>query len=158
MLVGRRLPSLCLSTSVGGLIDLQTFSTRLAAIYIYPGVEMSPDGQECSLNADAAQHRAFDAHERDMSTLNLAVIGISSDPPEWQHAPSETGKVRHRLLSDPHFMLARLLGFPTFEHKGLTWYRRLTIIMRYGQIAKVFFPVISPVQNPAQVVAWVRAN
>lgn len=115
MLVGRRIPSLLLSTSQGDPIDLQTFATRSVAIYIYPGVEMSPDGQEHSLEADAAQHRAFGAHQHDMSTLNLAVVGISSQPLELQRDGSGIGKVRHTLLSDPHLTLARSLGLPTLN-------------------------------------------
>lgn len=158
MLVGRRLPSLCLGTSEGEPIDLQTFASRSVVIYIYPGVEMSPDGQEHSLEADAAQRRAFGAHERDMSTLNLAVVGMSSQPAELQREDSGIGKARHLLLTDPHLTLASSLGLPTFKHRGLTWYRRLTIVAYRGQIGKVFFPVTSPVRNPAQVVTWARVN
>jgi peroxiredoxin len=107
---------------------------------------------------DAAQHRAFGAHEHDMSTLNLSVFGISSQWPGMQRESAEATRVRHPLLSDPHLLFAEKLGLPTFEDGGRRWYRRLTMVVRRGRIGKVFYPVSSPARNPAQVIAWTKVQ
>jgi peroxiredoxin len=127
-------------------------------IYMYPGSGSSPDGGEDSPMLDAAQHRAYGAHEPDMSALRLSVVGVSSLFSDAQRESAEASRVTHKLLSDPHLLLARELGLPTFSHGGATWYRRLTMVVRHGRIDKVFYPVRSPARNAAQVVAWAKVR
>jgi peroxiredoxin len=148
------IPSLLLATFQGEPVDLGSFATRSVVVYMYPGSSSSPDGGVDSLMLDAAQHRAYGAHEPDMSALNLSVFGVSSQLPEAQRESAEAIRVRHALLSDSNLLLAEKLELPIFEDRGTWWYRRLTVVVRHGRIGKVFFPVRSPARNPAQVVAW----
>lgn len=107
---------------------------------------------------DAAQHRAYGAHEPDMSALNLSVFGVSSQSPDAQRESAEATRVHHALLSDSNLLLAEKLELPIFEDRGARWYRRLTMVVRHGRIGKVFYPVRSPARNPAQVVAWTKVQ
>lgn len=157
-LIGRVVPPLLLAASRGEPVDLGSFAPRSVVIYMYPGCRSSPDGGKDSSMLDAAQHRGFGAHEHDMSVLNLAVFGVSSQSSEAQFRSAKATRVRHTLLNDPRLLLAERLGLPTFEDGGARWYRRLTLVVRNGRIGKVFYPVRSPARNPAQVVAWTKVQ
>ena len=45
-------------------------------------------------------------------------------------------------------------GLPTFEFEGVTLYRRVTLVLEAGRIAKVFYPVFPPDRNAEEVLAW----
>lgn len=157
-LIGRVIPSLLLGASQGDPVNLESFAARSAVIYLYPGSTRSPDGGEDSPMLDAAQHRAYGAHELDMSVLGLTVVGVSSQSSVVQRESAQVGRVRHMLLSDPNHLLADKLGLPMFDDDGARWYRRLTMVVHRGRIGKVFYPVSSPARNAAQVVAWAKVQ
>lgn len=157
-LLDNSIPPLLMPASQGDPLDLGHFAMGWAVIYTYPGGSHSPDGGEDSPMLDAAQHRAYGAHAPDMSALRLAVVGVSSQLPDAQRESAEASRVLHRLLSDPHLLLADALGLPTFTRDGARCYRRLTMVVRHGRIGKVFYPVERPARSAAQVIAWAKAQ
>ena len=60
------------------------------------------------------------------------------------------------LLSDEKLALAQALALPTFQVEGATLLKRLTMIVRDGQIVKVFYPVFPPDRNATDVVGWLK--
>jgi peroxiredoxin len=60
------------------------------------------------------------------------------------------------LLSDPELRLADELRLPTFDVAGMRLYKRITLAVKDGVIAKVFYPVFPPDRNAADVLAWLR--
>jgi peroxiredoxin len=62
------------------------------------------------------------------------------------------------VIADPERRLGSALRLPTFEIAGLTLYKRLTLIAKQGQIAKVFYPVFPPDANAGDVLAWLEAR
>ncbi|HNC04929.1 MAG TPA: hypothetical protein PLS38_01355, partial [Solirubrobacterales bacterium] len=64
----------------------------------------------------------------------------------------------YELISDPGLKLAETLRLPTFAISSLTLYRRLTMIIEAGHIAKVFYPVFPPDQDAATVLAWLAGD
>jgi peroxiredoxin len=154
LLVGRELPQVLLDGFLGTELAVRSG----VVLYVYPGLGRSPDGGENSAMLDVAQHRAYDALERELAALDLFVLGVSSQPwrrPQQAVAGSE---VRHMLLGDPEFLLAENLGLPTFEEGGVRGYRRLTLLIRRGTIGKVSYPVRSPETDPAEALRWIRAQ
>jgi peroxiredoxin len=152
------MPSLLLATFQGEPVNLGSFGTSAAVIYIYPGSKGGPDGGEDTPRLDAIEHRAFDAHGPDLRALDLLVLGLSSELLEDQLESTTATGIEHVLLSDPHLLLAEKLELPFFEDGGRRWYRRLTLIVRSGRVKKVFFPVPHPARNPAQVGAWAKVH
>ena len=152
------MPSLLLATFQGEPVDLGSFGTSSAAIYIYPGSKGGPDGCEGTLRLDAIEHRAFNAQGPALRALGLLVIGLSSESLEDQLKSTSAIGIEHVLLSDPYLRLAEKLNLPLFEDSGQRWYRRLTLVVREGRIKKVFYPVLHPARNPAQVVAWAKVH
>lgn len=154
LLVGRELPQVLLDGFLGAELAVRSG----VVLYVYPGVGCSPDGGENSAVLDVVQHRAYDAVEDELAALDLFVVGVSSQP--WQRPQGVVGgpDVCHMLLGDPGFLLAESLGLPTFEEHGVRGYRRLTLLIRQGRIGRVSYPVRSPERDPAQAVAWIRAQ
>jgi peroxiredoxin len=62
------------------------------------------------------------------------------------------------MLSDPEFTIRDALGLPTFVANGILLYRRLTMIIDYGWVEHVFYPVFPPDRHAEQVVDWLRAH
>jgi peroxiredoxin len=44
----------------------------------------------------------------------------------------------------------------TFEFGGMSLYRRTTLVIRAGWIAKVFYPVFPPDEHAEEVLRWIR--
>ncbi len=158
-LIGLSIPPVVLSGFRDARLDLGKFAAVCPlVIYMYPGSSSSPaDGEQTPL-LDAAQHRAFCTHQRDLEARGYSVLGISSQHKDAQKRSVLAGRLTQRLLSDPQLQLAQELTLPTFEHDGKSWYQRLTLVTREGRIEKAFSPVASAVRSAAQVVAWMRVQ
>jgi peroxiredoxin len=62
------------------------------------------------------------------------------------------------LLSDAELVLTRALALPTFDVAGRTLLKRLTLIVRSGEIEQVFYPVFPPDTHAGDVLEWLRAH
>ena len=51
---------------------------------------------------------------------------------------------------------ARAATAHLFSVTGMECFKRLTLIVQDGQIAKVFYPVFPPDSNVVEVLAWLR--
>jgi peroxiredoxin len=60
------------------------------------------------------------------------------------------------VIADPGLELGAALGLPTFEFKGATLYKRVTLILEAGRVRHVFYPVFPPDRNAADVLAWLE--
>jgi peroxiredoxin len=158
-IVGVTIPPIVLSGFRDARVDLGRFAAACPlVIYIYPGSCSSPaDGEQTPL-LDAAQHRAFCTHQRDLEARGYSVMGISSQPKDAQKQSVLAGRLTQRLLSDPELHLAWALELPTFDLDGASWYQRVTLVAREGRIEKAFSPVASAVLSAAQVLAWMQAQ
>ena len=67
--------------------------------------------------------------------------------------PATAGE-RIDLSAIPRSSWRRGLELPTFTVAGVTVYKRVTLVMRDGVIARVFYPVFPPDRNAADVLAW----
>jgi peroxiredoxin len=63
-----------------------------------------------------------------------------------------------QLLSDSTLRLKQLLRLPTFTVAGMELFKRVTLVVQNGRVAKVFYPVFPPDQNADDVLAWLRQN
>jgi peroxiredoxin len=155
-LVGLAIPPVELSGAWQSPLELQRFARRHAVVlYLYPGCSGSPEDGEDTALMDAAQHRAFSDHQRDLETRHYIAIGISSQSKESQRKVALTNRVSQKLLCDPELQLAHELGLPTFTRHDARWYQRLTLLASDGRIEKAFFPVPSAARSAAQAIAWI---
>jgi peroxiredoxin len=61
------------------------------------------------------------------------------------------------VLSDSELALASALGLPTFQAGGMALLKRLTLIVRDGVVAHVFFPIEEPSDNAFAVLKYLQA-
>ena len=156
-LVGRPLPRVALE-SPGGCVGLgELADVHDLVVYVYPGSEQSAAGEDVR-RIDGILHRAFRANAKALHAWGFHVLGISSQEAKAQLRVMINSRLEHQMLSDPHLLLARGLGLPTFATDHGCWYERTFLVVQGGRIAWVQFPVREPSRAPAQAIAWIRTH
>jgi peroxiredoxin len=84
----------------------------------------------------------------------VRVFGLSTQTTDYQQEAVRRLHLPFELLSDADLAFTRVLGLPTFEIDSMTLIKRLTLILRDGQIEKVFYPIFPPDRNADEVIEW----
>ena len=100
------------------------------------------------------QSCGFRDHAAELGALGARVLGLSAQPLAEQVEFAEREHMPFPVVADPERRLGAALGLPTFEFEGATLYKRVTMVVEGGEIARVFYPVFPPDRNAAEVVAW----
>jgi peroxiredoxin len=162
-LVGMTFPALALPATSGETITLALLPGR-TVVYCYP--RTGQPGAEVPASWDAIpgargctpQSCAFRDHYAALRALGAAVYGFSTQTTEYQREAVERLHLPFPLLSDAPLALTTALRLPTFVFDGETLVKRVTLILRDGQIEHVFYPVFPPDANAAEVVRWLEAQ
>lgn len=158
-LTGMRLPSVPLPATDGRMIDLAELPGR-TVVYCYPRTgrpdEPSPDGWDAIPGARGCtpQSCAFRDHYADLRGRGADVFGVSTQDSAYQREAVERLHLPFPLLSDAGLRLGRALRLPTFTAAGMTLLKRVTLLVRDGQIEYVWYPVFPPDANAGEVVRW----
>jgi peroxiredoxin len=162
-LAGMKLPSIALPSTRGRTVDLSRLGGA-TVVYVYPrtgrpdreptpGWNDIPGARGCT-----PQSCAFRDHHEELKRAGAAqVFGLSTQDGAYQREAVERLHLPFDLLSDEKLAFAQALELPTFEVGGMKLIKRLTLILRGGVIAKVFYPVFPPDRNAADVLAWLAA-
>jgi peroxiredoxin len=163
-LVGMRLPALALRSTRDEEVELVAAAERAGTLvlYVYPRTgtpgQPSPDGWDAIPGARGCtpQSCAFRDHHAELRAAGADVLGLSAQPAREQAAFAAREHIPFALLSDPGLRLAEALRLPTFTAGGMALYKRITLVVENGVVAKVFYPVFPPDRNAAEVLAWLR--
>ena len=161
-LVNQPMPSLCLRSTAGRMVDLSDLKMPRTVIYCYPmtgvpgkplpeGWDLIPGARGCT-----PQTRSFRDRYRDLLRLQAEVLGISSQTTEYQREMAGRLRLPFEILSDDEFKLCDALRLPTFEVDGARLLKRITLIVRSGRIEHVFYPVFPPNESADQVIRWLQ--
>jgi peroxiredoxin len=161
---GMTLPQVSLSSTRGRTVELSNLTAPRTVLYCYPmtgvpgrpvpeGWDMIPGARGCT-----PQTCNFRDHHRELLELKVEVFGISTQSTEYQREMAERLHLPFEILSDAEFKLCDALRLPTFEIAGMRLMKRLTLVVRSGQIEHVFFPVFPPNESADEVIRWVRAQ
>jgi peroxiredoxin len=160
-LPGRALPELSLRATTGEPVDLAAIGARgTAVLFIYPRTgrpgedlptdwDLIPGARGCT-----PQSCAFRDLHAEFAERGVEVFGMSAQSPEDQAEFAERVHLQFPVLSDPSLELAAALDLPTFSVDDLKLYKRVTLVIRDGEIVKAFYPVFPPDRNAADVLAW----
>lgn len=160
-LLGARMPSLVLDSSEGPL-DLAELCSERGVLYVYPRTgspgRPTPDGWDAIPGARGCtpQSCAFRDHVAELAELGARVAGLSAQSLDEQTEFARREHMPFPVVADPEFRLAAALRLPMFEFEGATLYKRVTLVVERGVVAKAFYPVFPPDRNAADVVAWLR--
>ena len=163
-LLGSRLPSVRLPATNGDEIDLSRFHGR-SVVYVYPmtgrpdtplpnGWDMLPGARGCT-----PQACTFRDHAVELKNVGAEQLyGLSTQSTEYQSEVVERLHLPFPLLSDNDLSMTHAMLLPTFEVEGMILLKRLTMIIRDGEIEHVFYPVFPPDQNAMDVITWLSEN
>ena len=163
-LVGQRLPSVRLSSTAGGIVDLAAPSTRRTVIYCYPRTselgkpaptdwDLIPGARGCT-----PQACTFRDHYQELRALGAEVFGLSTQTTTYQAEMSARLHLPFAVLSDHAMHFTNALHLPTFVVDGMRLVQRLSIIARGPMIDTVLYPILRPEENASDVIAWLKAD
>jgi peroxiredoxin len=159
-LPGLELPGLELPTTSVEPVNLAAAGRGTLVLYVYPrtgrpGEPTPPAWDEIpGARGCTPQACSFRDNHAEIAGLGAEVLGLSAQPLSEQREVVERLGLPYPLASDPELSLASALRLPTFEFEGRRLYKRLTLIVREGRVAKVFYPVFPPDRNARDVVEW----
>jgi len=163
-LKGMKLPLVRLQATDGPAVVLGELR-GLAVIYIYPMTGRPdrdlPDGWNDIPGARGCtpQSCAFRDHFAALREWGVKhLFGISTQTSEDQMEAAKRLHLPFPLLSDADRALGRALTLPGITVEGQHLHRRLTMIVRDGVIAKVFYPVFPPDKDAENVIDWLRTH
>jgi peroxiredoxin len=174
-LPGSAMPSIALPSTNGGLMstDLVPQGFERLVIYAYPltglpavdpplGWDEIPGARGCT-----PESCGFRDHAAELAAEGTAVVGLSTQSTNYQREAAQRLRLPFPLLSDVDLRLTHELKLPTFigqlrpQHDGggrRTLLKRLTLVVRHGNIEKVFYPVFPPDGHAEEVVSWLRGR
>jgi peroxiredoxin len=161
-LLNMTMPRICLRSTAGRMVELADLRAPRTVIYCYPmtGVpgKPLPEGWDAIPGARGCtpQTCGFRDHHQDLLRLHAEVFGLSTQTTEYQLEMAARLHVPFEILSDDEFRLCDELALPTFEADGMRLVKRLTLIVRSGQIEHVFYPVFPPNESADQVIRWLE--
>jgi peroxiredoxin len=161
-LIGRKIPDLALPATDGTEVNLSSLS-GLTVVYAYPrtgrpGIA-NPDGWDAIPGARGCtpQSCAFRDHFAELQNFGVRQLyGLSTQDTAYQVEAVTRLHLPFALLSDASLQLTKVLNLPAFETSGMTLLKRLTLVIRDGEIVHYFYPVFPPDENAQNVVNWLK--
>ena len=157
-------PDISLPATKGASVNLSS-QRGITVVYVYPmtgrpdrdlpdGWDMIPGARGCT-----PQSCAFRDHYAELQGYGADdLFGLSTQSTEYQQEAAERLHLPFALLSDDDLAFGKALDLPGFRADGQDLHKRLTMIIRDGVIAKVFYPVFPPDQDVENVIGWLREN
>lgn len=163
-LIAERLPDLSLPSTGDQALNPSTLPGRIV-VYVYPmtgrpGVAL-PEGWDAIPGARGCTPEScgFRDHYAELQAAGVStIVGVSSQPTDYQQEVIERLRLPYRLLSDGDFAWAECLRLPTFLAEGKRFHTRLTMIVKEGVIEHVIYPVFPPDTHAAEVLTWLEDN
>jgi peroxiredoxin len=148
-------------------VRLDQLPDRWIVVYCYPRTgrpqEEAPGGTAAwnaipGARGCTPQSCAYRDHYRELQAIGAEVVGLSTQPTDYQQELVARLHLPFAVLSDADLAFSRALHLPTFEVAGLTLLKRLTLILNQGRVAHCFYPVFPPDGDAEQVLGWLRAR
>lgn len=153
----QQLPSIALISTQGRIVDLSVELGR-AVVFVYPwtgtpGLPDPPDWDTIpGAHGSTPEAAGFAKLWPEFAAAGVAIYGVSGQTPAEQLAFSQRMALPFELLSDHGFAFADALGLPRFETGGITYLKRLTMIVRDGAIDGTVYPVANPAGHAAELL------
>jgi peroxiredoxin len=158
---GTALPPIALPATDGSSVTLAALE-GLSVVFAYP--RTGRPGQE-SLGGDDAWNAipgargctpeacSFRDEKARFAERGARIFGLSTQDTDYQREAVERLHLPYPILSDAGFELTRALDLPTLVVEGVTLIRRITLIVRDGEITDVVYPVFPPDQGAELALA-----
>lgn len=160
LVLGFLLPDIALPSTMGGAINLRTRAGP-SLVYVYPwtgraGLANPPGWDDIpGAHGSTPETEGFRDNYAAISELGVEVFGLSTQESACQSELVQRLRVPFAILSDADFAFQQALRLPTFKAGDVDYLKRLTLLVRDGRIAHVFYPVHSPGGHAGRLLAWV---
>jgi peroxiredoxin len=137
----------------------------LSVVFAYPRTGRpgeEPPGGEASWNAIPGARGctpeacSFRDERARFAAAGARVFGLSTQDTDYQREMAARLELPFDVLSVADLRLARAFRLPTFEVGANTLVKRLTLVIRDGEIEHVFYPVFPPDTHAGEVLDWLR--
>ncbi|MCC0008174.1 MAG: peroxiredoxin [Hyphomicrobiaceae bacterium] len=158
LIAGTLLPPIALPSSAGVSIDVSKLGGR-AVVFVYPftgapGVPNPPGWDEIpGAHGSTPEAEGFRDQMPMFAVKGIKVFGLSAQPVTQQEAFARRASITYPLLSDEGLQFADALRLPRFETGGVTYLKRLTLLIEDGRIARTFYPVHPPHTHALDLLA-----
>jgi peroxiredoxin len=158
---GTALPPIALPATDGSSVTLASLE-GLSVVFAYP--RTGRPGEE-SLGGDDAWNAipgargctpeacSFRDENARFAERGARIFGLSTQDTDYQREAVERLHLPYPILSDAGLELTRALDLPTLVVEGVTLIRRITLIVRDGEITDVVYPVFPPDQGAELALA-----
>jgi peroxiredoxin len=157
------MPEVNLATTAGRDISFAAPPGKVV-VFCYPwtGRPGLPDPSDWDLipgaHGSTAEAEGFRNLHAAFLDLEVAVFGLSTQTVEYQRELVARLALPFELVSDAGGRFRHALDLPTFEAGGVTYLKRLTLVVCAGRLKRVFYPVHPPDAHAREVVAWLSAE
>ena len=161
LIAGTRLPDVALPATRGASVNLARYQER-AVVFVHPmtgtlGVANPPDWDVIpGAHGSTPEAEGFRDAYAEFELLGYEIFGLSGQSPESQQAFAARAGIPYLLLSDQTLAFADALDLPRFATGGVTYLKRLTMIIRNGIIYRVVYPVQTPPSHARELLAALR--
>lgn len=158
LVAGTPLPPATLGASTGPAIDLARLPCR-SVVFVYPwtgrpGLANPPDWDDIpGAHGSTPQAEGFRDLHAEFTARGIAVFGLSGQDGAHHRELAERLRLPFPLLSDTDLGFARALRLPTFATGGITYLKRLTLLIADGHIRGALYPVHPPDRSAADALA-----
>lgn len=162
LIAGTRLPDVALEATRGAAVNLARFQER-GIVFLYPftgtpGKPNPPKWDEIAgAHGSTPEAESFRDAYAAFQLMDYEVFGVSGQSAADQKAFAARAGLPYLLLSDAAFQFADALNLPRFETGGVTYLKRLTLIVRNGVIYRTIYPVHPPHTHAVTLLAELAA-
>jgi peroxiredoxin len=158
---GMALPRVSLPATTGAEICLAEVPGR-SVLIVYPwtgrpGHPNPPNWDDIEgAHGSTPELEGFRDLAANFAALDVALFGLSTQAPDWQHEMVERLRLPFPILSDAKGRFGSALSLPSFATGGESYLKRLTLVLSSGTIEAVFYPVTNPASHAGDVLRWLR--
>jgi peroxiredoxin len=154
---GLSLPPIVLPATDGSDISLATLKGRsIVAVYPWtgrPGRPNPPNWDDIpGAHGSTPELEGFRDHYAEFAQRDVQIYGLSRQTTAYQREMAMRLGLPFLILSDAEGAFAAALRLPSFTTGGETYLRRLTLIVRAGNIESVVYPVADPAGHAAHML------
>lgn len=155
---GLKLPDIALPSTAGGTLSLARLDGRWI-VFIYPwtgrpGLSNPPNWDDIAgAHGSTPEAEGFRDHYKTYRHMGVGVLGLSGQTTTDQQEFAIRVDLPFPLLSDADAALRIALNLPVFETGGVTYLKRLTLVLDSGRIERTVYPVHPPHTHAGDLLA-----
>jgi len=162
---GSRVPDVTLPATDGRRVNLASISGKRIVVYAYPRTgrpdepplvdewDSIPGARGCT-----PETCGFRDQHAELRAAGADVFGLSTQDTAYQKELVTRLSLPFAILSDARLELTRAWNLPRFEAAGQILLRRLTLVIKDGEVEHVWYPVFPPDRHADEVLAWLAAQ